>query len=180
MANKPTNPKILIGLSLVAVIAFYRACSTPSSPSDAAVPTASAPEQVASAPVAVVPSFTRPEVVAARKKYTVQVIDFDASQEFGTSFPYSDRVRVRVTNGSDIALPWLTVITRRYNRQGQMVGSSRNPPLPVKDLLPGETAELEFFPKGHLPNVTRITVEVEHLMAPEDEQFIKELENTGS
>jgi hypothetical protein len=56
-----------------------------------------------------------------------------------------------------------------------MVGSSRKPPIEVRDLKPGQTAEVDSYPKGHLPGVTRITAEVEELVSSKDEQFFPEL-----
>ena len=90
------------------------------------------------------PAMSRSSVIAARKKYSVVVVSFDASQEYGSEFPYSDMVRVRITNGSDIALPALTLLTKRFDASGKRIGSSRAPSVPVRDLLPGETAEVDF------------------------------------
>ncbi len=119
--------------------------------------------------------LTRDTVVAARRKYRVKVVSFDASQEFGTEFPYSDHVRLRVTNGSALALPTLTVLTKRFDGTGRMIGSSRNPGIPVADLKPGQSAEVDYYPRGHLPGVKKITVEVEALISPEEAKFFKEL-----
>jgi hypothetical protein len=126
------------------------------------------------------PSLTRTAVIAARKKYRVEVVSFDASQEYGTEFPYSDMVRVRVTNGSNITLPALTLLTKRFDGSGKMIGSSRAPSIPVRDLMSGETAEVDFYPRGHLPGVKRITVEIEALIAPDDEEFFDELKGVAA
>jgi len=106
------------------------------------------------------------------------VLSFDASQQFGTEFPYSDFVRLRITNESDLALPCLTILTKRM-KHGQMIGSSRAPSIPLKDLGPGDSVEYDYYPKGHLGmvGVDRITVEIESIISPQDEQFICELEN---
>jgi hypothetical protein len=56
-----------------------------------------------------------------------------------------------------------------------MIGSSRKPAISVRDLKPGETAEVDFYPLGHLPGVKTITVEIEALIPPEVEQFFEEL-----
>jgi len=122
-----------------------------------------------------VPSLTREQVVEARRMFGVQVVSFDASQEFGTEFPYSDYVRLNITNGSDIVLPYLTVLTKRLDSTGRMIGSSRAPSISVADLKPGQSAEVDYYPRGHLPGVDKITVEIESLIAPEDEKFFGEL-----
>jgi len=133
----------------------------------------------ASASIAVVtPSptkLTRQQVIEARRKFKVQVVSFDATQEFGTEFPYSDYVRLKVTNGSDVVLHTLTVLTKRFDRTGRMIGSSRAPAIPVADLKLGQSAEVDYYPRGHLPGVKEIKVEVEALISRDDEQFIAEL-----
>jgi hypothetical protein len=131
-----------------------------------------------SKPTATAPSLaspTRDTVIAARRKYRVQVVSFDASQKFGTEFPYSDYVRLRITNGSAVALSTLTVLTKRFDGAGRMIGSSRAPGIPVADLKPGQSAEVDYYPRGHLPGVKKITVEVEALISPEEAKFFKEL-----
>jgi hypothetical protein len=127
---------------------------------------------------AVTPSstrLTRDEVIAARRKYQVQVVSFDATQQFGTEFPYSDYVRLRVTNGSTVTLRTLTVLTKRFDGTGRMIGSSRSPAISVADLKPGQSAEVDYYPRGHLPGVKKITVEIEGLISPKDAKFFKEL-----
>jgi hypothetical protein len=119
--------------------------------------------------------LTRDQVVAARRKFKIHVLKFDASQEFGATFPYSDYVRVRVTNGSQVTLPVLTVMTKRFDAENRMIGSARAPTIPVADLKPGQSAEVDYYPKGHLPGVKKITVEIESLIAAEDAPFFKEL-----
>jgi hypothetical protein len=120
--------------------------------------------------------LTRVQVISARRKFQVRVLKFDASQRFGIEFPYADYVRLRITNGSDVTLPCLTIMTKRYSK-GQMVGSSRAPSIPLKDLGPGESVEYDYYPKGHLDvvRVDRITTEVEGIIDPDVEQFFCEL-----
>jgi hypothetical protein len=119
---------------------------------------------------------TREQILEARREYKIQVVSFDASQEFGIVFPYSDFVRLNITNNSKLMLPTLTLLTKRLDRIGRMIGnSSRVPAIPVGDLRPGQSAEIDYYPRGHLPGVKKITVEIEPLISPEDEQFIKEL-----
>jgi hypothetical protein len=119
--------------------------------------------------------LTREQVINARRKFSVQVVSFDATQEIGTEFPYSDFVRLRITNGSDVVLPNLTVLTKRLDKSGRMIGSSRAPAIAVADLKPGQGAEVDYYPKGHLPGVKKITVEIEALISPDNEQFFAEL-----
>lgn len=122
-----------------------------------------------------VPSLTREQVVEARRTFGVQVVSFDASHEFGTKFPYSDQVRLKITNGSDIVLPYLTVLTKRFDSTGGMIGSSRTPSISVADLKPGQSAEVDYYPRGHLRGVDKITVEIESLISPKDEKYFAEL-----
>ncbi|MBN1473499.1 MAG: hypothetical protein JW914_02685 [Syntrophaceae bacterium] len=119
--------------------------------------------------------YTEDEVLQARKRFKVDVINFDATQEYGTEFPYSDRVRLRITNGSDMVLPYLTIFTKRFDRQGKMIGSSRAPVIPTSNIKPGETFEYEYYPRGHLPGVKKIDAEIEHIIADDSKQFFKEL-----
>jgi hypothetical protein len=121
--------------------------------------------------------LTRAEVIAARKKYDVHVVSFDASQGYGVELPYADLVRLRIINRASVALPQLTVLTKRYDARGRMVGSSRKPSIAVADLQPGDTAELDYYPRRHLPGVKRIAVEVEDLIDPEEEHFFPELQS---
>jgi len=145
-------------------------------PADSAKPGAST--QAEQQPAAVLPStLTRAEAIRARRNYVVQVLSFDASQEFGTEAPYSDLVRLRITNKSDVVLPCLTILTKRYSN-GQMVGSSRAPSIPTADLARGESVEYDYYPRGHLDvvRVDRIAVEIESIINPDSEQFFCELQ----
>ncbi|MCJ7566681.1 MAG: hypothetical protein MUO58_03985 [Anaerolineales bacterium] len=121
------------------------------------------------------PALTREDVVLARRMFTVEVVSFDASQEYGAEFPYSDYVRLRITNGSEVSLPYLTVLTKRFDTTGQMIGSSRAPSIYVADLAPGESAEVDYYPRGHLSGVQTMTVEIESLISPEVEQYFEEI-----
>ena len=75
-----------------------------------------------------------------------------------------------------MTLPCLTILTKRFATV-RMVGSSRAPSIPLKDLAPGDTVEYDYFPKGHLDvvEVDRITAEVEEIINPDVEQFFCEL-----
>ena len=88
--------------------------------------------------------------------------------------------RVRITNGSDIVLSALTLLTKRFDASGTMVGSSRTPAVSVRDLKPGETAEVDFYPRGHPSGVKKITVEIEALIPPDAERFFEELKGVGA
>jgi hypothetical protein len=121
-----------------------------------------------------VPMLTREHVIEARRKFKVQVVSFDATQEIG-ELPYSDFVRLRITNRSDVVLSNLTVLTKRLDSRGRMIGSSRAPSIDVADLKPAQSAEVDYYPKGHLPGVKKITVEIEALVSRDNEQFFSEL-----
>ena len=54
--------------------------------------------------------YTRSEVLAARQQYKIRVQAFDASQQYGTEFPYSDRVTLSISNESQKQLQCLTVL----------------------------------------------------------------------
>ena|ERR1019366_3693310 len=118
-----------------------------------AEPTApTAQPQAASSPKRSSPVRTptsRYELLQSRRKYRIAVLSFDASQQFGAEVPYADYVRLRISNGSDVTLPCLTLLTKRY-QNGQMVGSSRAPSIPTSDLMPGDSIEYDYYPKGHL------------------------------
>lgn len=120
-------------------------------------------------------SISKEKTIEARKQFQIKVLKFDASQEIGTSFPYSDYVRLQITNKSKIVLPCLTVMTYRYDNKNKLVGSSRSPSIPTYSMKPGETAEYDYYPKGHLPGVSKIKVEVEKLISKENLKFIYEL-----
>jgi hypothetical protein len=119
--------------------------------------------------------LTREQVIEARSKFMVQVVSFDATQEFGTEFPYSDYMRLKITNGSRVVLSALTVLTKRFDTTGRMIGSSRAPAISIADLKPGQSAEVDYYPRGHLPGVKKMTVEIESLISPENERFFEEL-----
>jgi len=124
--------------------------------------------------------LTREQVLAARKKFKVQVLSFDASQAFGTERPYSDYVRLRITNNSNVTLPYLTVLTKRYDASGRFLGSSRMPPIPTDNIKPDESFEYDYYPKGHfdafIAVTKKITVEIEQVIDQESMQFFKELQ----
>jgi hypothetical protein len=122
-------------------------------------------------------TLSRQDVLRARRQYKVQVLSFDASQGFGVEEPLSDLVRIRITNGSKLALPCLTITTKRY-ANGRMVLSSRAPSIPTKDLAPGDSVDYDYYPRGHLTvaRVDRVTVEIEGIIDPDAEEFFCELQ----
>jgi hypothetical protein len=132
-------------------------------------------QEVAS--VVAAPNLTRADVIRARRQYKVEVLAFDASQKFGTKSPYADFVRLRISNKSDVTLPCLTILTKRYSKN-QMVGASRAPSIPTTDLAPGESVEYNYYPLGHLDlvRVDKIAVEVEGIINPNAERFFCELQ----
>ncbi len=123
------------------------------------------------------PRLTEKQVLEARSKYKIKVLSFDASKRYGSEIPFSDFVRLRVTNGSSVVLPFLTVRTDRYSK-GENVGWSRAPAIPVGDLKPGQSKEIDYYPKGHLDvvSVDRISVQIENQISKQHRQFFKELE----
>ena len=171
-----TVRRILVRAPIVTGLATAIGCGGTSTADSAAT---DPPEGAPSPTTAAVPSpaLTRAEVVAARRKFEVEVLEFDASQRYGAEFPYADRMRLRITNASDVTLPCLTVQTRRYVGS-EMVGASRAPTIPAKDLGPGQSVEYDYFPKGHLDGapVSRMTAVIEGMVDPEEEQFICELQ----
>jgi hypothetical protein len=161
-------------------MALCFSCGCGSSPDANRNVTASTAKPPSPSPAASKEALTRTAVIAARKKYRVSVVSFDASQEYGAEFPYSDFVRLRITNGSNVTLPWLTLLAKRFDASGKMIGSSRAPSVSVRDLAPGETAEVDYYPRGHLSGVRKITVEIEALISPDVEQFFEELNGTAA
>lgn len=163
-------------VTLSMALGLSAACGSPPHPaqSNYTPPPIAAP---AAAPKPPEPTLTRQEVMAARRQFRVQVLSFDASQGFGAGSSLSDLVRLRITNGSKVTLPCLTLMTKRYQR-GQLVGSSRLPTIPTKDLGPGESVEYDYYAKGHLgvATVDKITAEIEGIIDPKAEQFFCELE----
>jgi hypothetical protein len=121
-------------------------------------------------------NLSRDQVLTARQQYAVEVVSCDLSQEYGTEFPYSDYVRLRIANHSNLKLPYLTILTKRYDENGVMVGSSRAPSIPIADLKPGQAVEYDYYPRGHLgPVVKKVKVEIEQLIDPDAEKFFPEL-----
>jgi len=137
----------------------------------------SSPQKTPSNSSLPVTRLTDKQVREARSKYKIEVLSFDTSKRQGSEFPYADFVRLRVTNASTIVLPVLTVRTNRYSKEKE-VGWSRAPSIPVSDLKPGQSKEVDYYPKGHLDVVAvdRITVQIEKKVSSEDKKFFKEFE----
>jgi hypothetical protein len=136
-----------------------------------APPSLTVPPAVASVVPPALPQLSRKAVIAARKKFTVAVVRFDALHEYGSG---SDYARIRISNHSDKQLPVLTLRARRLDASGQLVSWSRGQ-ISIPDLLPGETKEVDFYPPGHFPGVSEIVVDIESVIDPRDEEFFTEL-----
>lgn len=121
------------------------------------------------------PTYTREEVLEARKKYQVEVLRFNKDIT-GTEFK-TNMIRLKITNNSNITLPFLTVLTSRFEKGDQVFASARLPSIPVSNLKPGESFEYDYYARGAIPGIEpeKITVEVEQILDPEIEKFIKEL-----
>ncbi len=129
-------------------------------------------------------SFSREEVLEARKLYQIQVLEYDTSQCYGIEPDCADYVKLKITNGSKITLPFLTVKTIRYDQSGKRIGSSRAPSIPTSNIKPGESFTYDYYPLGHFSPIVAVTdsiqVEIEHVIDPEAEQFFNELTNRTS
>jgi hypothetical protein len=108
-------------------------------------------------------------IISERRKYKVKVISFDAGNSDGSEY-----VQLKITNNSNIILPVLTGVTKRYDSNGKIISSSRAA-IPVADLKPGEIKFLFQYPQGHVPGAKKITVEIEPSIAQKDEQLFDEL-----
>jgi hypothetical protein len=115
-----------------------------------------------------------------RQHYQVTVLGFDAVSGYdgGTT----DFLRLKITNGSQVTLPTLTVRTNRWS-QGTNVGWSRAPPIDVSDLKPGYSKTVDYYPRGHLGafaldglTIDSMTVEIEETIASDSRRFFPELE----
>lgn len=120
--------------------------------------------------------LTPEQIVDARREFKVEVLFFDTSKPYGSEFPYSDYVKLRITNNSGVTLPYITPLTKRYSKDNQ-VGWSRAPAIPVHDLRPKQSKTIEYYPHGHLSVVTvdKLTVEIELTIDQEEMRFFKEL-----
>jgi len=169
----------MLHLVVLGCLLFVLGCSgrDPQGHGDDAIPTEDVSAEVQAGGIsdsrAPTPRLTRAQVIQARRQFVVEVLEFDATRAYGTTMPYSDYVRLRITNNSEVTLPCLTVLTKRYDANGSLVGGSRAPQIPTRDIAPGETVEMDYYPKGHLEPfivvVKRIDVEIEDVIDPEAE-----------
>lgn len=120
---------------------------------------------------------TPEQIIDARRKFKIKVLAVDTSKPYGSKFPYSDYVKLTITNNSRVTLPYITPLTKRYS-QGNQVGWSRAPVIPVDDLKPKQSKTIEYYPHGHLTvvPVDKLTVEIEPIVDVEDFRLFKELE----
>src|SRR5262245_47964080 len=118
--------------------------------------------------------LTPEQIVDARREFKVEVLSFDTSKPYGSEFPYSDYVKLRITNNSSVTLPFITPLTKRYSN-GNQIGWSRAPAIPAHDLRPKQSKTIDYYPHGHLSVVTvdKLTVEVEPTIDKEEMRFFK-------
>lgn len=123
--------------------------------------------------------FSKEEILEARKLFSIEVIDYDTSQCYGEESNCADYVILKISNGSKITLPYLTVKTIRYDENEKVVGSSRAPSIPASNIKPGETLTYDYYPLGHfhplIAETKVIKVEIEHIIDTKSEKFFKEL-----
>lgn len=122
-------------------------------------------------------ALTRKQIIDARREFRVEVLSFDTSKPYGSKFPYSDYVKLRITNNSSVTLPYITPLTKRYSH-GNQIGWSRAPVIAVHDLGPKQSKTMDYYPHGHLSVVTvdKLTVEIEPAIDEEEVRFFKELQ----
>jgi hypothetical protein len=120
--------------------------------------------------------LTPKQIMDARKEFKIEVLSFDTSKPYGSEFPYSDYVKLRITNNSQVTLPYITPLTKRYSN-GNQIGWSRAPTIPADDLGPKQSKTIDYYPHGHLSVVTvdKLTVEIEPTIDQEEMRFFKEL-----
>lgn len=135
-----------------------------------------APPAIKGVDIQAPPQLTREQVIDARRHFRVEVLSFDASKPYGSGFPYSDYVRLRITNHSNVTLPYITPLTKRYSA-GRAIGWSRAPVIEVHDLEPKMTKTIDYYPHGHLSvvPVDKVTVEIESTVDEDDVRLFKEL-----
>lgn len=123
-----------------------------------------------------IPQLTPTQIIDARRHFHIEVLSFDTSKRYGATFPYSDYVRLRITNNSDVTLPYITPMTRRYS-SGSPIGWSRAPVIAVHDLGPKQSKTIDYYPHGHLSVVPidKLTVEIEPTIDEEDMRLFREL-----
>jgi hypothetical protein len=123
-----------------------------------------------------VSTLTPKQIINARREFKVEVLSFDTSKPYGSKFPYSDYVKLRITNNSGVTLSYITPLTKRYSH-GRPIGWSRAPVIAVHDLRPNQSKIIDYYPHGHLSVVTvdKLTVEIEPTIDQEEMRFFKEL-----
>jgi len=160
-------PAVLLSLFASANLA-YPAEITGQDAGSAATRSASPHKQIS--------ALTPEQIIDARRQYKVEVLSFDTSKRYGSKFPYSDYVKLRITNNSHGTLPYITPLTKRYSNRNP-IGWSRSPVIPVHDLGPRQSRTIDYYPHGHLSVVTvdKLTVEIEPAIDEDDRRLFKEL-----
>lgn len=115
------------------------------------------------------------DIERARRDFDIEVVDYSPAK-YGVEFPYSDRIVLRITNNSDLVLPYLTALINRYDASGEHIGGARAPSIAVASVAPGDTVEVEHYFRGWLPTASRATVTVEDVIAPDVREFFDELQ----
>ena len=124
------------------------------------------PERVA--PRSALGSLPRAQVLAARKKFRAEVTYVDLVHDYAPAgeFISIHRIRVRVTNGSSVVLPF-------SNPEGEQSLRWRNwsvrATAAIDHVAPGQTAEVDFYPRGGPPRYSKISVEIEPHIPADDE-----------
>jgi hypothetical protein len=134
------------------------------------------PERVA--PGLAFAALSRPQVLAARKRFKAEITYVDLVHDYAPPDEVISihRIRVRVTNGSSVVLPFLTL---KVNRQADGENSWGRTTAAVEHVTPGQTAEVTFYPRGHVPRYAKVSVEIEPHISATDEQFFLELRPVG-
>lgn len=162
-----------VGLGVVALLVFFAVLGSPGGRQAAA--TAPAPVPGATA-IGSSQAVSCVEVERARRLFQIEVLEYDHGP-YGTEEPRSDRVVLRITNGSGLTLGWLTAVIERVNASGVVESSSRAPSIPAQSVAPGDTVTVSHLFRGR-PGwpPAEVRVFVEDVIPPDVRHFFDELE----
>jgi hypothetical protein len=134
------------------------------------------PGKTADFPAARIAPLTQAQVLDARRHFHVEVLSYDTSKRYCMKLPYSDYVKLKITNHSGVTLPYITPLTKRYSN-GNAIGWSRSPEIAVHDVPPGQSKTIDYYPLGHLSvvPVDKLTVEIEPTIDEWEMRLFKEL-----